>query len=1244
MKILAIRIKNLASLEGNTEIDFTAEPLCSAGIFAITGATGAGKSTILDALCLALYGKTPRYLQAKEAGIEIKDVPGSSLSQGDVRSILRDGTAEGFAEVDFVGIDGHHYRANWNVRRARNKADGSMQSDSVTLKNITSNIEIPGRKHETINEIARLVGLNFEQFTRSVLLAQGDFTAFMKANRDEKSSLLEKLTGTHIYSEISKKIYEKYRFEELQLRDLNLRKEGIITLTEEELKTLSDDQEILETQIKNLEKDIEKLTSEISWHEQLAKLQTGHDEANATLQLATEAKTVALPRSQKLLLAEQVQQTRTWADALKHTQQQHAEKTTAFTALKETISSLQEQKEHLEAQLKLAENRLAEKNKALTDSLPLLEQAKKLDTLLTEKKEQVEKLKKEAENASETNTRHQTALTAKQDEYSNLEAQIKTIRNWKTENKDRSSIAENKDLILSKLQDAQKLLAIVQSSATNLIQLQGQIETNETQKTLIESNWQLQSDGLENLKKSYDAQCKELLLISIENLNIDKTETDQKVENTIKAQAHWQLFYSSQTELETLKQKQLKDQSDYQTKQEALQKLTTQLPVEKAQKDTAYQILQQARLASAENVETLREALIDNEPCPVCGSTAHPYVVHNPQLENVLAQLEKTYQEKEQNYLASYSLRNALEQAGNTLQQTIQRQKEEIISKQSALETKKQVWEQFDHAIDSQAIVDAKKSEWIEEKLQLLKIRQSDLLVQIKAHTDKKQQLEIAKNQIDQLKENISSLANQIKDIQSKLSVYHEQQSSNTKEGDKATTDLNGVEQQLSPYFTASDWMENWKATPLAFVESIDSFAKKWKENTEKLEQYNHQKAALEATLKELENQAKSLSSEVSKKTEAYLAQHNVHLDLIQKRTAIFAGQPADETEAQLKQSITEAQQQFEKLKGNQQQLNIDSTKSNTQKEELTSTLTALETDTQKIVQKIQDWLSEYNQKNDQSLNIDALNQLLALSINWINTERTALQTIEEEVAKATTILAERKQAFDRHKQNNESERPLEELQTLNAVAKSDLEQRKHKKGENSFRLQQDQVNKNSIGDLLKNIQVQAAVTENWSKLNEIIGSADGKKFRQIAQEYTLDALLGYANIHLQALTSRYKIERIPASLGLQVVDQDMGDEVRTVYSLSGGESFLVSLALALGLASLSSSRMKVESLFIDEGFGSLDPTTLNIAMDALERLHNQGRKVGVISHVQEMTERIPVQIKVSKQQSGKSKVEVINL
>lgn len=218
----------------------------------------------------------------------------------------------------------------------------------------------------------------------------------------------------------------------------------------------------------------------------------------------------------------------------------------------------------------------------------------------------------------------------------------------------------------------------------------------------------------------------------------------------------------------------------------------------------------------------------------------------------------------------------------------------------------------------------------------------------------------------------------------------------------------------------------------------------------------------------------------------------------------------------------------------------------------------------------------------------------------------------------------------------------MSELSVLQVEIKKVLSESSQQSNEIDFKIKQDTDNKQRIGSLLREIEKQTETEENWAKLNDMIGSADGKKFRQIAQEYTLDVLLSYANVHLEILSKRYLLQRIPNSLGLQVIDQDMGDEVRTVYSLSGGESFLVSLALALGLASLSSSRMKVESLFIDEGFGSLDPTTLNIAMDALERLHNQGRKVGVISHVQEMTERIPAQIKVSKQQSGKSKVEVV--
>src|SRR6478735_1695864 len=230
MKILAIRMKNLASMEGSNEIDFTKEPLSSAGIFAITGPMGAGKSTLLDAVCLALYAKTPRYAAGRAAGVEVDE-----LNPGDPRGILRKGTGEGFAEVDFVGIDNKKYRATWIVKRARNKADGAFQKDTLSIKDIDSNITIASLKSEACKEIERLVGLSFEQFTRSVLLAQGDFTAFLKADNNDKASLLEKLTGTNIYSKISQQVFNNYKTAQASIDQLTAQLNVVEILTEEQI-------------------------------------------------------------------------------------------------------------------------------------------------------------------------------------------------------------------------------------------------------------------------------------------------------------------------------------------------------------------------------------------------------------------------------------------------------------------------------------------------------------------------------------------------------------------------------------------------------------------------------------------------------------------------------------------------------------------------------------------------------------------------------------------------------------------------------------------------------------------------------------------------------------------------------------------------------------------------------------------------------------------------------------------------
>ena len=233
MKILAIRGRNLASLEGEFEADFTSEPLLSAGIFAISGPTGAGKSTILDAMCLALFARTPRTDQAKENNVKLRDVNEEVLPQSDPRFLLRRGTASGYAEVDFLALNGYRYRSRWSVGRARDKENGRLQSPRVTLHNIDKEEEEQGTRSELQARVVELIGLTFEQFTRSVLLAQNDFSTFLKAEQGEKASLLEKLTGTELYSAISRTIFEKNAVAKEAYDKIQARIQGIELLTED---------------------------------------------------------------------------------------------------------------------------------------------------------------------------------------------------------------------------------------------------------------------------------------------------------------------------------------------------------------------------------------------------------------------------------------------------------------------------------------------------------------------------------------------------------------------------------------------------------------------------------------------------------------------------------------------------------------------------------------------------------------------------------------------------------------------------------------------------------------------------------------------------------------------------------------------------------------------------------------------------------------------------------------------------
>ena len=1242
MKILAIRIKNLASLEGFTEINFTQEPLSSAGIFAITGPTGAGKSTILDALCLALYGKTPRYKQGQEAGIDIIDVQGSTINQGDHRGILRDGAGEGYAEVDFMGTDGQIHTATWRVRRARDKADGALQPDAIQLKHKQSGVIFPGKKKETADEIERLVGLNFEQFTRAVLLAQGDFTAFLKAAKDEKSALLEKLTGTRIYSEISRQIFTHYSLEKRELEDLNLQRQGITTLTAEELQELEQQATTMQQSIAIQEKEVESLTREITWHTQYATLQSNLATAQAALQHATEAKQQSVAREQLLHQVEQVQAARTWVDSQQTAGNQLADKQHTLQQLQQALQELQQRKEALDTQGQQATDTVAAKTRQQEAAIPLLEEAKTLDIQIREKTEQVTKAAHEATAAVQRHQEQAEHLKTQQQEAERLHTTMQQLIQWKADNSARQPVAENHTLISSKLNDAVQLLSVLQGLLPQIDHTQQSIHQARQAKANLEAQSATITQSRHDQQAKHTRASEVLAAIPIAAIEKQQTDIDTVIEDLIPAEAHWKILFHTQTELQAIQQK-LEDNKNQLNNTTALQaQAAHHLATAKTERDTSLRMLDKARLAAAESVTALRSQLTAGDECPVCGSTEHPYVSHHPQLDHLLQQLETAHQQHQQAYDAALATESGLQQSSQQLTQAVKEQEQDVQAKSLSLTGHTKTWNSFTIATHAAAIPDEQKADWLARQLKDAKAMQQHLQQQLQAYATQKQELEALQQQLNHIDRQLNDNSNAIKDTDRNLQIAGEQLTAYHKEQENNNAALTAIEQSLSAYFTANDWFGHWQQDPASFVERINSFAGEWKATLLQLDDTTRQHAILAATINAAQQQVQTLEAEVRQKQQTAAGLKQQQDALTQKRQAIFNGKAVATIEQDLKQAVTTAQQALEQIKADRDQLQTDITRTGTLMQQAEKDSAALQDQLTGLDQKIQDWLTAFNNRNNLAIDTTQLLQLLTHNPEWIDAERAALRAIADALTQAQSIVQERTAQLQQQEQQRISDRSEETLNELLSTAKATLQQQTQQKNEIGFRLRQDVANKQTIGSLLAGIEAKSLIVENWAKLNDIIGSADGKKFRLIAQEYTLDVLLSYANVHLGMLSNRYLLQRVPHTLGLQVIDQDMGNEVRTIHSLSGGESFLASLALALGLASLSGSRMQVESLFIDEGFGSLDPATLNIAMDALERLHNQGRKVGVISHVQEMTERIPVQIKVSKQQSGKSKVEVI--
>lgn len=990
MKILAIRGRNLASLEGEFEADFTSEPLLSAGIFAISGPTGAGKSTILDAMCLALFARTPRTDQAKENNVKLRDVNEEVLPQSDPRFLLRRGTASGYAEVDYLALNGYRYRSRWSVGRARDKENGRLQSPRVTLHNIDKEEEEQGTRSELQARVVELIGLTFEQFTRSVLLAQNDFSTFLKAEQGEKASLLEKLTGTELYSAISRTIFEKNAVAKEAYDKIQARIQGIELLTEEAEQELQIRLKESETSLLALEKaKVEQQTLQEavkSTEQQIATRQTQQKDAAAKLEKATELLNAARKDYEQGLVEEQRSESE-------------------FKALQQEL----QQARGLDVRLDAAIRSVADTETRLREAL-------------ARKKEGEDKLK-----AAQTRQQQSTA-------------EITRLSEWRERYRSKESIAEQLTALLLHLDAASAARQAIEKAGKTIA------TTKQTAERLVAQ--------LATIRQAVETKRAQL----------------QKTEETI---------VRSEKELKALDIAALDKQ------------------IESVRLERENLLIEQARQAASGDVLELRKKLQEGTPCPVCGSTHHPVVTHP-----AVTEVPKV--------IAALTLQ--LEQ------------------------------------------LNARKTAYAGSEKQLNQLRQ----------------------QLLQLHKELTEADHTRTDLQGRQKLAETQIAREEAIRAESQETLAKSLSAANRLFGNDDWQRGWQQDPDSFRDTLTTFARQWHDNTEKLQQLQREQSAQKAEYESYASFLPSLIKQVEEVTLLHEQNRTALLALQSERARLLGGKPADQVESAYTRRKEVLKERMKRLQ-------------------------TVQTEQSGIADQLRGIAGQIAQD---------------------------LQKASDDLVVRQKALADWTEAWNTAHDNE----PLELL----------LPRITQEKNEYAFRLRTQAENKQKIASQQEELNACRLENERWAKLNELAGSADGAKFRRIAQGYTLDVLLSYANVQLRDLSRRYRLERVPETLALQVIDRDMCDEIRTVHSLSGGESFLVSLALALGLSSLSSNRMKVESLFIDEGFGSLDADTLRIAMDALESLRTQGRKIGVISHVQEMTERIPVQIRVSRAGNGRSFLEVV--
>ena len=1212
MKILAIRLKNLASLAGEQVIDFTAEPLASAGLFAITGPTGAGKSTILDALCLALFGSTPRLASVSP----LNKVPDGSdeIGGGDERNLLRRGCASGHAEVDFIGVDNHRYRARWEVKRAREKIDGRLQASNQSLLDLDNNqLLASGKKREFRELLEARLGLTLSQFTRAVLLAQSEFSAFLKADDNERGSLLEKLTDTGLYSRLGQAAFEAAKHARDTLAQLQQQAGGVQPLAPEDRQALDDRHGEQLNELKGLQQQLKTLEWQRQWLTERARLQEERDTTQLQLQqaegehgrLADARRLLALserlaPQRHRFLRQTELPLLLTQADATRARQQ------SAHDTLQKRLDELEQLQQRAGAQLRVAEQ-------TRLDAEPALALARREEERLHHLSADLAQLHEESRQAEDAVTAGASGLGQLTEQHQHATAQL-----------DELSHQLQASILLQPLCAS---WTAYRPRLQQLVQLSARLGLGRDELPALEQRAQRTKQEEGQARTALDALQRQL------GSEVGLAEQLPQLHRQLD---DWRLAEREHESLQQLWKQQL----DLLAEQQALQAEGTRQQAEldeltalgkqlRSERDSAEQalkvtleLLDRQRLARSENVEALRATLVPGEPCPVCGSDEHPWHQADALLASLARQDDNEAQRARQALQAQDQRLQELRDRHTTLN-TLIRQGQQ---RQTALADDLQKQTQHLQTLPSHTHLlqqpQTERQHWLEDQLTRLR---SDI-----AEASQRQQTLLDLQQRSHSLRQTWQLAHDAcKEASQQLARQHEALARDSQRLDEELAEF----ANLLPTEQLRRWHENPAQRFIELDAQIAVRLQQLEQQAEQAEQLHHYEQRLNT-----ERREQAHRQERRQACAVRLAERESQLQTCRQALRLSLGeQPgASVWQQQLDSTIQNARQQQAEIERQLNDVRLELAHLASEQRNCQQRHDELRHERDELAGELASWRAAQPELDDATLT-----QLLHMDDALLAEARQRLQHNEQTLTRCRERLEGCSQRLAMHLAQQAEVPDAETLQRCHSEQSQACEDSERRCAETRARLLDDDNRRNRSQALLAQIDAAMAENQRWGRIAALIGSSDGGAFRKIAQAYNLDLLVQHANVQLRQLARRYRLQRGGSPLGLLVMDTEMGDERRSVHSLSGGETFLVSLALALGLASMASNKLKIESLFIDEGFGSLDPESLQIAMDALDSLQAQGRKVAVISHVAQMHERIPVQIQVQRMGNGQSGLRI---